>query len=91
MDWPAPQDISEARALIGVCVYYRIWIEHFALLAAPIYQLFKKNVEFFWDIEQARAMDLLKFALTNPPALMTIDYTEGFGPILLSVNASLTG
>ena len=37
------------------------------------------------------AMDLLKFALTSPPALVLLNYTEGVVDIILAVNASLEG
>ena len=36
-------------------------------------------------------MDLLKFALTSPPALVSLDYKEGVGNIILAVDASLEG
>ncbi len=36
-------------------------------------------------------MDLLKLALTTPPALVPFDYTEGAGDIILTVDASLEG
>lgn len=36
-------------------------------------------------------MDFLKIALTTPPALMPIDYSENAGSVLLSVDVSLTG
>ncbi len=35
------------------------------------------------------AMDLLKLALTTPPALVSLDYTYGAGDIILAVDASL--
>ena len=91
IDWPACTDITTARAFMGVCVYYRIWIENFALIATPIYHLFKKNVPFQWGSEQIEAMDLLKHALTNPPALVSLDYSQGAGDIILAVDASLDG
>ena len=34
-------------------------------------------------------MDLLKLALTNTPALVSLDYTQGAGDIILAVDASL--
>lgn len=40
LDWPIPIDLTEARAFIGICVYYRIWIKNFAEIAWPIYWLF---------------------------------------------------
>ena len=36
-------------------------------------------------------MDLLKFALTSPSALVLLDYIEGVGDIILTVDASLKG
>lgn len=36
-------------------------------------------------------MDLLKFALTSPPTLVSLDYTERAGDIILAVDASLEG
>lgn len=36
-------------------------------------------------------MDLLKLALTTPPALVILDYSEGAGDIILTVDASLEG
>ena len=36
-------------------------------------------------------MDLLKLALTTPPALVSLDYNESAGDIILAVDASLDG
>ena len=91
LDWPECINVTAARAFMGVCVYYRIWIKDFAQVAAPIYRLFKKNTAFEWGREQTEAMDLLKLALTSPPALVSLDYTEGAGDIILAVDASLDG
>ncbi len=48
LEWPPLSDIIIVRAFINVCVYFKIWIEYFALIAIPIYTLFKKEVEFRW-------------------------------------------
>lgn len=61
---------------MGVYVYYRIWIKNFAQVGSSIYHLFKKNTPFIWGKEQVEAMDLLKLALTSPPALISLDYTH---------------
>jgi hypothetical protein len=91
LEWPAPVNTTQARAFIGVCVYYRIWIASFAEIAAPIYELFRKNWVFDWTYECQEAMDTLKTLLTSAPALVTLDFEEGFRPIILAVDASLTG
>ena len=91
VEWPACCSIEEARAFIGICVYFRLWIEGFAIVAAPIYQLFKKNVTFAWGDEQQSAMDILKTDLTTAPAIQSIDYSEEAGEIILGSDASLSG
>jgi hypothetical protein len=91
LEWAPCRNVGEARAFIGVCVYYRIWIKGFAVIAAPIYILFRKKVEWHWGREQDLAMDALKMALTQTPALVKIDYSEGAGEIILAADASLQG
>ena len=51
----------------------------------------KKNTPFIWGKEQIEAMDLLKLALTTFPALVSLDYLEGAGEIILTVDTSLEG
>ncbi len=46
IDWPECQDIRESPPFMGVCVYHRIWIQHFSLIISAIYNLFQKNVPF---------------------------------------------
>src|SRR5271167_2155777 len=64
LEWKPCASVREARAFIGVCVYYRIWIPEFAKLARPIYTLFRKGVVWEWKIEHDLAMAALKKALT---------------------------
>ncbi len=49
LEWPPPNNITTARVFISVYIYFRIWIEYFALIAIPIYVLFKKEMEFRWQ------------------------------------------
>jgi len=44
LEWKPCTDVSKARAFIGVCVYYRIWIKDFSVITELIYYLFKKGV-----------------------------------------------
>jgi Reverse transcriptase (RNA-dependent DNA polymerase) len=47
LDWPACSDPTEVKSFLGVCVYYRIWIQDFSIIAAPLYRLTKKNAR--WE------------------------------------------
>ena len=89
LDLPECTDTTSARAFIGVCVYYRIWIKNFAQVASPIYHLFKKNIPFAKGKEQVGAIDLLKLALSSPLALVSLDYSKDEDEIILAVDASL--
>ncbi len=91
LEWPPCTDVTSARAFLGVCVYYRIWIVSFSEKAEPIYRLLRKGVVFIWGPEQDIAMDALKIALTTAPALVRLDYSILAGLIILAVDASGLG
>ena len=40
IEWPACRNVMEARAFIGICVYYSAWIKDFSVLAEPRFRLF---------------------------------------------------
>ncbi len=46
LEWHFCHDVTSVRAFIEVCVYYQVWIENFILIAASIFQLFKKKIKF---------------------------------------------
>jgi hypothetical protein len=46
--WPDCGDLKECRSFMGLCGYYRIWVEDYAWIAAPIYDLFSKGTPFRW-------------------------------------------
>ena len=103
VEWPPCTSITEAKAFIGICVYYRICIPRFTHVADPIFATFRKTYtkgkrrqeEFIWGEKQQQAMEELKSALISPPALRPIVYVpegdEGIGRIVLGVDASLVG
>jgi hypothetical protein len=52
VEWLSPNNIVEIRVFIEVVVYYRIFIKNFAVIAALIYSLIRKEIRFIWDTEQ---------------------------------------
>jgi hypothetical protein len=46
MKWLLPNDITEVKAFIRIAVYYKIFIKNFAIVAALIYFLIKKEIRF---------------------------------------------
>src|SRR5436305_3564569 len=90
VDWPAPRTLKQARGFLGLVAYYRIFIQDFSTIAAPIYQLFRKNAIFEWGAEQQSAMDRLKTVITTAPVLVSVDFSPSALPIILHTDASTT-
>jgi len=88
--WLACTDLTDIRAFLGICVYYRIWIKDFSTIAEPLFKLGRKKEQFIWAEEQEEAMDILKRALTTAPVLKPIDYYAA-EMIFLLVNSSNIG
>ncbi len=51
LKWLYYNNVIEARAFLGVYIYFCIQISDFAIVAALIYYLYRKNVIFEWGEE----------------------------------------
>jgi transposase InsO family protein len=69
VDWPIPANITELRAFLGLCSYYRKFVQGFSEVAAPLYNLTSKKNQFIWDNDCQVAFDTLKTKLTSAPIL----------------------
>ena len=49
MSWERPKSVFEIRSFLGLAGYYRIFIEDFSRIAAPMTRLTRKEVRFDWD------------------------------------------
>lgn len=99
-NFPIPQSIKSVQSFVGLCSYFRKFIEGFAIIAKPLYDLLKKDTTFkFTDIE-LNAFEELKIKLTKAPILAIYgphDYTElhcdassyGFGAVLMQRKSDL--
>ena len=68
-EWTPCQDVSEVRAFMGLSGYYRRFIKDFSAIAAPLYNLTRKESEFRWTTECQEAFDELKKGLVEEPIL----------------------
>ncbi|KAB2109261.1 hypothetical protein AG0111_0g2620 [Alternaria gaisen] len=91
INWPDCKNAKDVRMFIGICVYYRVWVLGFAIIAAPLFKLLRKNAPFEWTSAEKQAMEHLKHALTSPPALVSIDYSEPLRQIILACDGSKKG
>ena len=78
ISWPIPKDAKEVRAFLGICGYYRRYVEGFSAIAKPLHELTEKSRRFDWTSESQAAFDNLKGALTSPPILKMPNDTDEF-------------
>lgn len=83
--WPTPRTVTEVRAFVGLCSYYRKFVKNFAVVAAPLHALTQKGAVFKWSSECEEAFRSLKHALTSPPIVAHPIFTQ---PFLLYTDAS---
>ena len=68
-EWPVPANVTEVRAFLGLCSYYRRFVASFATIAAPLHALTSKARRFEWNQECQDAFEDLKKRLTSAPVL----------------------
>jgi hypothetical protein len=61
------------------------------MVAWALFQILQKDVEFRWQSEHKVAMEALKYALCNAPALKMLDVSNYVGQIVLGLDTSLEG
>ena len=88
LKWRFCHDVTSVQAFIEVCMYYQMWIKNFILIAASIFQLFKKKIKFMWERKQEKVMNKLKLILITASIMRSLNYSEETEEIVLIVNAS---
>ena len=83
--YPVPKDPSEVRAFLGICNYYRRFVQGYANIAAPLNRLLQKDVPFVWNAGCDEAFRKLKQALVSPPILGYPNFDREF---ILATDAS---
>ncbi len=51
LEMPNPTDVHMLRSFIGLCNYYKIYVQDFSTIAHPFYALLKKDVVRTWSDE----------------------------------------
>ena len=77
-EWPSPRNLHEVRSFIGLCSYYRRFIQGFATLPGPLHELTKKKVKFQWTSKEESAFQALKEKLMTKPLLIIPDLKKSF-------------
>lgn len=73
-----PTNLRELRAFLGHVGYYRRFIHMYAILAADLTKLLKKDEPYAWGANQQLAFETLKAKLTTAPVLRSPDWNRPF-------------
>jgi len=60
LDWPIPKNQKELQSFLGLCNFYRKFINNFAKNMEPLRRLLRKNTTFNWDESANEAFNKLK-------------------------------
>ena len=83
--YPVPKNATEIKSFLGLCSYYRRYVQDFAEIVRPLHQLTEKLMEFLWNSETQEAFEVLKARLTSAPIMAFPSMRE---PFILYTNAS---
>jgi hypothetical protein len=72
-NWPTPKTVTDVRAFLGLCNFFRRFIQGFASLSLPLVNLTKKDAPFRWTPACEEGFQGLKAALTDAPVLQAPD------------------
>ncbi len=77
-EWPRPESVKDVQRFVGLCNYYRRFVNNFAMIAKPLHNLTKKNNKFIWTEQCENAFVELKKRLTSTPILLHPDPQKAF-------------
>ncbi|KAK3265364.1 hypothetical protein CYMTET_25944, partial [Cymbomonas tetramitiformis] len=90
-DWPDLETVTHVRQFLGMCGFYRRYIQSFADMAYPLTRLTKSGVEWTWRKEEKAAFNRLKVAPISSPTLAQPDQrgaADGSRPFCVQTDAS---
>ncbi|CAM8912599.1 unnamed protein product [Rhodiola kirilowii] len=87
MRWELPCNPKQLRGFLGLSGYYRRFVKGYAMVAAPLTRLLRKEA-FLWDDDASQAFATLKHMLSATPTLRLPDFNL---PFVVQTDASGTG
>lgn len=70
---PAPSDLKQVQAFLGMCNFYARFIKNFSGVLQPLYELLKKGVKFSWLERQQNCFEKIKKLFTERDILKFYD------------------
>lgn len=85
---PAPTNVTELRAYLGLLNYYNRFLPHLSTLLAPLHELLRKGTTWKWEAEQENAFEESKRLMQSSDVLVHYDSQKD---LILSCDASPYG
>ncbi len=78
LEMPNPINVHTLRSFIGLCNYYRIYVQDFSTIVRPLYALLKKDVVWTWSEEAREAFNTLKEKFSKFPIMRKPNFSKIF-------------
>ena len=85
---PAPSNVTELRAYLGLINYYHRYLRNLSSVLAPLHDLLKKGIPWSWNASHQKAFDTSKQQLRSETVLVHYDLDK---KLILSCDASPYG
>jgi hypothetical protein len=78
LDMPNLTNVHTLKSFIGLCNYYKIYVQDLNTITHPFYALLKKDVAWTWSEEVQEAFNTLKEKFSKFPILRRPDFKKVF-------------
>jgi hypothetical protein len=76
--WPILATLTHLQSFLGLARFYRRFVRIFSTIAAPLNDLMKKGVPFYWGAALEHSFNTLIDKLTHAPLLQLPDFGKTF-------------
>jgi hypothetical protein len=76
--WPIPTTLTQHQSFLCLVGFYWHFVRDFSTIAAPLNDLMKKGVPFYWGVAQEHPFNTLIDMLTHSPLLQLPDFNKTF-------------
>ena len=88
VDAPAPSNVSELKAFLGMLTYYQKFLPGISTVLEPLHLLLRKSVPWKWSVAQKKSFVAAKHVLQSSSVLVHYDPNK---PLVLACDASPYG
>jgi hypothetical protein len=78
--WSIPATLTQLQSFLGLAGFYQCFMRDFSTIAAPLNDLIKKGIPFYWGAAQEHSFNTLIDNLTHAPQLQLPDFGKTFEP-----------